>query len=216
MSVIQYIQIGRVTWVTNTFSWVEHHAADIVEDPKGSIDKAGTAIRDIASNAGPAIPQKDLSDIPDTINPTAEISWSAPSFALSGLVIKVADGDTLTIRDAQGTKHKIRLYGIDTPEYDQPHYEEAKNALFRLVSHEGVGIDIKDTDSYGRTVGTVYVGGTNVNLEMVRRGHAWWYKRYARLNSDLREAQEHAKGFQLGLWAESNPTPPWEWRRKSR
>ena len=44
---------------------------------------------------------------------------------LQGKVVKVADGDTVTIVDDNGKKHRIRLAGIDAPEKDQPHDKES-------------------------------------------------------------------------------------------
>ena len=85
-----------------------------------------------------------------------------------------------------------------------------------MLANKAVGIEVKDKDSYGRTVGRVYVEGRSANLHMVRAGHAWWYKRYASLNETLRKAEEHARAYELGLWAEANPVAPWEWRSQRR
>ena len=89
-------------------------------------------------------------------------------------------------------------------------------ALAGLVEGEGVGVDVKDTDRYGRTVGVVYKGNVNVNHRLVKSGYAWWYKKYAPFDDDLRMAEERARINKLGLWAEPNPIPPWEWRRANR
>lgn len=126
------------------------------------------------------------------------------------------DGDTITLLDANQAQHKIRLFGIDAPEYRQPYARAAAKALADLVAGEGVGIDVKDTDSYGRTVGVVYKGNLNVNLKLVQSGYAWWYRKYAPLSDDFREAEERARIGRSGLWAEPNPTPPWEWREANR
>jgi endonuclease YncB( thermonuclease family) len=83
-----------------------------------------------------------------------------------------------------------------------------------MIAGEGVGIEVRDTDRYGRTVGVVYQGNRNINLSMVKAGYAWWYKRYAPFNDDLREANRRARAQGLGLWSEPDPVPPWEWRRR--
>jgi endonuclease YncB( thermonuclease family) len=216
ISIAQYVNTGSVSWLTDTFRWIETSVTGLSNNPAESLNKAGSAIEDIAKRVGSAIPGTD--SIAGTVGQgeQADISWSAPAYELSGKVVKIADGDTLTILDAQRVKHKIRLYGIDTPEYDQPYFGAAKRALSKLVANKAVGIDVKDTDTYGRTVGVVYVDGRSVNLAMVRGGHAWWYKRYAGLNETLREAQEHAQAYELGLWQDPNPVAPWDWRRQRR
>ena len=73
----------------------------------------------------------------------------------------------------------------------------------------------QDTDRYGRLVGTLYTPeGMNVNLEMVCNGSAWWYSRYAKNNREMASCQDEAKEAGLGLWADDDPMPPWEWRRR--
>jgi len=216
ISVVQYVNTGSVTWVTDSFRAVERTTTGLADNPGATFDRAGEAINDVARRVGQSVPGAAPTGLAEAENPKIDISWSAPAYELSGKVVKIADGDTLTIVDARGGKHKIRLYGIDTPEYDQPHYRAAKNALSKLVANKMVGIDVKDTDTYGRTVGVVFIDGRSVNLEMVRRGHAWWYKRYAELSQTLREAEAHARAYELGLWAEPDPIAPWVWRRQRR
>ncbi|MFT4824782.1 MAG: endonuclease YncB(thermonuclease family) [Halioglobus sp.] len=137
-------------------------------------------------------------------------------FDLTGRVVRVADGDTISVLDANKQQHSIRFYGIDTPEYDQPHGSAASVALKELLADETVGILVKDVDRLGRTVGIVYWNETNINLEMVKNGHAWWYRHYASANRELKAAEQFAKLNKLGLWSGANPVPPWDWRRGKR
>jgi endonuclease YncB( thermonuclease family) len=216
ISLFQYTTAGQVTWVTGSFRWIENSAKAIWVDPKGYLRNSAEAVGDYSSNLVESVAQRASEDIPvanpSTLLSRAEIAWSSPAYDLSGRVVKVADGDTLTILDAEQTRHRVRLHGIDTPEYKQPYGTAAKNALANLVAGEGVGIDVKDTDRYGRTVGVVYKGNVNINLEMVRNGYAWWYKKYAPFDDDLRLAQQQAQVDKAGLWADPNPVSPWEWR----
>ena len=80
-----------------------------------------------------------------------------PCSALTGKVISVADGDTITILDSSNQRHKIRLYGIDTPEKGQAYGEAAKKHTARLAHRKIANVKVYDTDKYGRTVGVVSV-----------------------------------------------------------
>ena len=188
VSVVQYSATGSVTWVTDSFRWIETSV-------KGRTESNGGGLANTNEGRG---------------------SQLAPTSGISGNVLTVADGDTITIVDKQGQKHKIRFFGIDSPEFDQAYYRAARNQMTMLVSGQAVTVDVKDTDRYGRTVGVVYVNGQNLNEEMVRTGYAWWYRRYDPNNPNLKEAEDQAKAAKLGLWQDADPMPPWEWRRQKR
>ena len=57
------------------------------------------------------------------------------------------------------------------------------------------------------------MNGTNINHLLVRRGHAWHYRRYSRKEL-LAELQAQAKSDRVGVWKNRDPIPPWEWRGK--
>ena len=137
----------------------------------------------------------------------------AKGIGITGRVVRVADGDTISVLDANNTQHKIRFHGVDSPERDQPHGLVAHRALSSMVAGKTVGIVVIDTDQYGRTLGVVYLEGVNVNLTMVKAGHAWWYRQYAGRDPELRAAEQDARGAQRGLWGNAAPIPPWDWRR---
>ncbi len=147
------------------------------------------------------------------------------TFEVSGKVEKVVDGDTIHVylyEDVIGVKkHKkgtviVRLRGIDAPEKDQPFGQDAKRNLKNLVGGKEIKIVIRDIDRYGRIVGYVFVGKTNVNLEQVKLGFAWAYIEYLDrpYTSEFYEAEKNARIRKLGLWRESNPIPPWVWRKR--
>ena len=102
------------------------------------------------------------------------------SLALTGKVISVADGDTISILDSSNKQHKIRLYGIDTPEKKQAFGKAAKKYTSRLTFKKMVIVKAYDTDKYGHTVGVVKVDGINVNESLVRAGLAWQYRKYCK------------------------------------
>lgn len=141
---------------------------------------------------------------------------TASDFDLTGRVVRVADGDTVSILDSSNTQHKVRLYGIDTPERDQPYGAAAKRALAQLVANQTVGVVIVTKDTYGREVGTLYREAVNINAAMVANGYAWWYAYYAPGEHTLQEAERAAREQRLGLWADPDPVPPWDWRRHQR
>lgn len=138
---------------------------------------------------------------------------------LSGKVVGVSDGDTITVLDSAKTQHKIRLTGIDAPEKAQAFGQVSKKSLSDLVFNKDVEISWEKRDRYQRVLGKVLVNGQDVCLEQVKRGMAWHYKQYQR-DQPLGDrtkyslAEEEARKHRLGLWADESPTPPWEFRHK--
>ncbi len=136
---------------------------------------------------------------------------------LTGRVVAISDGDTLTILDASKKQIKIRLGEIDSPESRQPYGNKAKQELSALAFNKTAVVKVQDTDRYGRTVGRVYVDGVDVNAELVKRGAAWVYRKYAKDHS-LFDLEYEARTNKRGLWKlpESERVPPWEWRKAKR
>ncbi len=131
---------------------------------------------------------------------------------ITGKVIRVHDGDTLTLLPTVSRKHlQIRLEGIDAPEIDQPFGEESRAALDGMVYGRLVTIRPVTIDKYGRTVARVFLGTLDVNLELVRLGLAWRYDHYSQEQA-LGEAQRQAREQKRGLWQDRHPIPPWDWR----
>lgn len=148
----------------------------------------------------------------------ATILFSQNSFAWSGKVIGVTDGDTIKVlRD--GKQVKIRLYGIDCPEKRQAFGQKAKQFTADLVAGKMVDVEDLDIDRYGRTVGMVRVGKMNVNEEIVRSGYGWVYRKYCKkhpLYQEWLELENMARIGKKGLWQDPMPVPPWEWRRQEK
>ena len=133
-------------------------------------------------------------------------------------VESVQDGDTLTVETNGGRRIKVRLAGIDAPETSttpiQPFGLDATTALEEKVAGKIVSIVPKEADRWGRTVADVWVNDRWVNLELIQEGSAWWYEEYAPDNKEMQRAQMSAESQRLGLWRESRPVPPREWREK--
>jgi endonuclease YncB( thermonuclease family) len=134
---------------------------------------------------------------------------------LVGKVIKVYDGDTITIL-VDGKKEKIRFYGIDAPEKKQSYGIESRDFVRSKIMGREVKVKVVNTDRYGRKIGKIYYkNGRYLNFESVKGGHSWWYEYYSRNEHDLKSAQEQAKRSRKGLWREKNPVNPYEWRKKN-
>lgn len=133
--------------------------------------------------------------------------------AFASSVIGILDGDTIEVLH-NNRPERIRLSGIDCPEKGQAYGTKAKQATSDLVFGKEVTLETHGTDKYGRTIADVSLpDGIHVNLELVRNGWCWWYQKYAPDNVILAELQRRARRSGLGLWADPNPVPPWEWRR---
>ena len=135
--------------------------------------------------------------------------------AIRGRVVKVADGDTITVLDAANVQHKIRLNGIDAPESHQAFGNVSKQHLSSLVFGKDICVKYTKRDKYGRILGTVYVDKLDINLEMLRAGLAWHYKRFDSTPA-YAAAELEARQNRRGLWSDSNPTPPEQFRKAKK
>lgn len=137
---------------------------------------------------------------------------------LVGEVVGVADGDTVTVLDARQVQHKIRLAGIDAPEKGMPWGQKSKEALSDRVYRRMVTVDWQKQDRYGRLIGKIMIDGQDANLAQVTDGMAWHYKKYAHEQTPDDRARYALAGLNArenrrGLWAETDPAPPWTWRK---
>lgn len=149
----------------------------------------------------------------------AGLAGAAAPKVLTGRVVEVADGDTISIR-ADGGQVKVRLHGVDAPEREQPFGVNASRALRQWTLGRTVVVTVLDRDQYDREVGMVYLDGEVLNARLIRKGYAWAYRQfldeppgardYCRLENEAREARR-------GLWgqADNRIVPPWQWRRQN-
>lgn len=144
------------------------------------------------------------------------LSTMAYAETITGRVVGVSDGDTLTILDSTNTQFKIRLAAIDAPEKGQPFGQRGKQQLSDLCFGKSASIQVISTDRYGRSVGDVDCAGVNANEVMVQSGLAWVYRKYDKGHEHFYAIEEEARNTRRGLWADDNPTPPWEWRKSKR
>ncbi len=154
---------------------------------------------------------------------TASISSYATEVPLQGEVVRVKDGDTVVIA-LKGNAGQItcRLYGIDAPESQhrdrkgQPYAREAGMELRQLIGKKTVDIITTGEQTYGREVCIIKKNGEDINLEMVRRGYAWAYRKHlkAPYASEYIDAENKARLQRAGVWQQDSPLPPWEFKRR--
>jgi endonuclease YncB( thermonuclease family) len=136
-------------------------------------------------------------------------------------VVRVADGDTITVLDSSNTQHRIRLEGIDAPEAHQAFGTPSKKNLSEMVFGKDVTIVYQKTDQYGRLVGKIVLDGKDINLEQVKAGMAWHYKEYQREQTpedrDLyATAEDEARNARRGLWQDADPVEPSAFRKEQK
>jgi micrococcal nuclease len=137
-------------------------------------------------------------------------------FGFTGQVVGVMDGDTIAVMH-QNKPERIRLHGIDCPEKGQAFGKRAKQAASELLFGRDVAVRVYGKDKYGRTIGAVILpDGTNVNHRLVKNGWCWWYRKYAATDIDLARAESEARKAKKGLWQDTAPIPPWEFRKAKR
>ncbi len=154
-------------------------------------------------------------------------AWTGPvqaqGFELTGRVVRVADGDTLTILSGNRKQERVRLASIDAPETTkdsrrpgQPFAEASRRFLSDLVSGQHLTLSCHERDRHGRAVCDVpLAGGETANQKLVRAGMAMANRekggRFLR-DPRIAELEREAQQARVGIWSEPNPVPPWKWR----
>jgi len=136
---------------------------------------------------------------------------------IEGKVSLVYDGDTISVTTKDGKIYSIWLKSIDAPESKQEYAKKSRKALADLIEGKDVKVIIYKKDIYDRYIGTVYHNGQDVGLRQVEAGMAWHFKQFAyEQNAEERklytQAEQKARAEKLGLWKDSKPVAPWEFR----
>lgn len=179
-----------------------------------------------APSPGKPSPSASPASIRTAARPESRVSRPSPDVprAVEGVVRRVPDGRTVAILGPGGREVGLRLFGLDAPvpprgsRPGQPHGLESRRVLKEKLVGKRVRASIVDTGRGGIETGVVYLGDRNVNLEILREGHAWAYTDYPK-TKDLSEyvaAEKTARSKGLGIWKEYNPMPPWEFRARER
>ncbi|MBE4949848.1 thermonuclease family protein [Chryseobacterium culicis] len=131
----------------------------------------------------------------------------------TGKVIKISDGDTITLLLKGNQQKKLRLAEVDCPESGQAFGKNAKQFTAAQVFGKTVSFVETNTDRYGRSVAKVYYdGGKYLSRELIKAGMGWWYFSYSK-DASLGKIQENAKLKKAGLWQDKNAVAPWEYRK---
>lgn len=154
----------------------------------------------------------------------------APPLTEHWTVIKVSDGDTMTVRQTTGQQMKVRLACIDAPEIPygnqpgQPLGKEAKVKLQSLVdaADNQVMVIPIEKDRYGRTVAEIMARGKgeleiSFQEEMLKSGMAYLYRQYLNKCANataFEQAEKIAIASHAGVWSNPNLEKPWEYRKK--
>jgi len=143
------------------------------------------------------------------------IALVSVSDSFKAKVIGVTSGDSIVVLLDNNTQLKVRLEGIDCPELNQPYGDSAKQATVTLCFKKRVRVEKVGLDGYGRTLAFVYADTVCVNKELIRRGLAWHYAEF-NTDSELAQLEVDARNRKVGLWQQSNPEAPWDFRHKKK
>jgi endonuclease YncB( thermonuclease family) len=143
------------------------------------------------------------------------VAAAASAGELAGKVVRVHDGDTLTVL-VDSHQIRVRLTDIDAPELGQAFGRRSRDSLAEMCAGVVARVVEQGHDRYGRTLGRVTCASFDTNTEQVRRGMAWVFVRYAAKNSPLYQLQAEARLARRGLWLEPQPIAPWDWRQHQR
>ncbi len=130
-------------------------------------------------------------------------------------VIGVTSGDSIVLLLDNNTQLKVRLEGIDCPELQQEYGDSAKLATVVLCFKKRVRVEKVGVDGYGRTLAYVYVDTLCLNKELIRLGLAWHYAEFND-NAELAQLEVDARANKVGLWKQTDPVSPWDFRHKKK
>jgi micrococcal nuclease len=134
---------------------------------------------------------------------------------VEGKVTRIIDGDSILVTDAKSVEYEVQLEGIDAPELKQDFGKESTEGLTKLINGKSVRLTWKSKDNFERLLAQVYDGEKHINIEMIKTGMAWHFKRYNK-DETLAKAESAAKEAKKGLWATESPVAPWDYRKDNK
>jgi endonuclease YncB( thermonuclease family) len=140
------------------------------------------------------------------------------------VVTSVIDGDTVRVkRSTDSPEETVRLVGIDAPEAHPPppaHWSgESTQRLRELAQGKSLTVRLDTTqtrDRYRRLLAYLYANDAeNLNLTLVRDGHAYAHRDYPHsMRRQFEQAEDEARAKSRGLWADLNEDQMPQWRRR--
>lgn len=134
------------------------------------------------------------------------------SDVITGKVITVIDGNTLEVFTNDNETYKILLFGIDSPELEQPFGEKAKQFLQKLILDKDVIVEVQGKDRLGNRLGIILIEGEDPREKLLAEGLAWTSEKNPVESFEMIKEKSKEKG--KGLWKEQEPTAPWVFRRQ--
>jgi len=144
---------------------------------------------------------------------TASSAWAETAQGpFVATVSTVLEGDVIEV-NASGVAKTIRVFGIDSPDENQPHFESATEFTQSLVGNAELVFEPRGTDISDRLVCEVVLpDGRDLGRELARSGWAWRYKAHAQDELVLTRLTFEAMESKQGLWANAAPLAPWDFR----
>jgi endonuclease YncB( thermonuclease family) len=138
---------------------------------------------------------------------------------LTGRVVSVSSGDSLSILTPAYEQVQIRLVGLDAPEPSQPWSKKSRDLLLCLTIGKNVRVVPYGKDAWGRVLGDVYFGSLSINKAVVERGGAWAYasdEEDPPIVPEFSQDEVRARQLLAGLWAMSadQTVAPRDYRRR--
>ena len=144
---------------------------------------------------------------------SADQTTSATPKTEQATVLRIIDGDTLSVRLRDRSIATVRLVGVDTPETKKPgtpvqcYGPEATKAATRLAAGKTVTLEIDpvagDKDRYGRLLRHVFIKKTSMAVQLIKdgfgRAYAYKNQRYS-YRAIHEQAEDKAQASRKGLW----------------
>jgi endonuclease YncB( thermonuclease family) len=136
---------------------------------------------------------------------------------LQAIVVDVSDGKTITVENT-GRRIKVVLKAAEAPEKDQPYGDVARLHLAGFVLNRQVTVEYTGLGAGALLIARVFCEDRDIGLQMIRDGVAWFDKNYeselgAQAQRLYADSEQAARSEHRGIWQDSSPVPPWEWRQ---
>ena len=133
-----------------------------------------------------------------------------------GNVLAIEDSDRVKVAADDGNVYSVKLLGVDAPDENQSYFKKARKRLSELLDGKDVTLMLR-TNERDEAYATIFVGGDDVGLHLIREGLAWFSPSRATTQNDAdqtqyKSAEAAAKAAKLGLWDDKEPIAPWAFR----